>query len=228
MKKNVLLIVMLMSMFFFNINVNAEPAAELARASVSSEADLYNSLKAKYDEGLPSYSVNSSDLIVVYGYSECTASSGTCTFNYQGNVGDNIETLLAKSVFCSNSESYLRYSTPTSPIADYRVKYSESVNDTMYWSEVYTVACVTDNSGENIVDLNNSGNIDNNNDNISGDGGDAIIDDGNSDYNSSSTEESPETGVETYYIILGLIAIISYGFMVVAKKYNLFKKIWFY
>ena len=46
-----------------------------------------------------------------------------------------------------------------------------------------------------------------------------------SGYESSTAEDNVDTGVETYYIILIVVAIVSYAIMKVVKKYNLFKNI---
>ena len=39
------------------------------------------------------------------------------------------------------------------------------------------------------------------------------------------TVDNPQTGVNTYFVVLGIVAIISYSFMLLTKKFNLFKKI---
>lgn len=46
-----------------------------------------------------------------------------------------------------------------------------------------------------------------------------------SGYNSSSTVNNESTGINTYFVVLGLVGLISYLFMMCVKKYNLFKNI---
>lgn len=46
-----------------------------------------------------------------------------------------------------------------------------------------------------------------------------------SGYNSSSTVNNESTGINTYFVVLGLVGVISYIFMMCVKKYNLFKNI---
>lgn len=205
MKKKIFLVTLfVISIISIKLNVNAANTY----ATSSSDAD-YNTLKSSYDTGITKTSISSSDTVTLYGTSNCNGSS--CTYNYVGN-NSSFETVLSKSVICTNGEKYISYqSTGEGGKKDFMTDNKAGHTGVVYWSEDYYVTCVSNNSGSTTVTLANTtvGESSNTNNN----------------YNSSSTVKNEQTGVNTYFVILGLVAVISYVFMIFVKKFNLFKKI---
>ncbi len=73
--------------------------------------------------------------------------------------------------------------------------------------------------------INNSGNDTDSNGNVN-DGTNSNDDlSTNKDGQITGTSESPDTGVETYFIVLVVLVLISYVILVITKKKNLFKNI---
>jgi len=181
--------------------------------------DDVSQLKSGYESGLKSITISSpNQAIEVYGKSVCSATSKNCTSQYQGlQPGEGVEEFLKKAIQCSGGETNINYQFNGSGGNDYKGSYSGTEDVTAYWTDVYYITCVTTSAGENNVSLGDSGN--------EGSVGNTNTQTTTKPYNSSTTEQSPDTGVETYYIVLILIAAVSYGFMLLVKKYNLFKSI---
>ena len=206
MKKIVFLVIML---FMFSISVDAGSRKICHSTTSDGFCDSSDSLnneffqfQTEYNKGIQTNSISSSGKIVIYGYSKCN--NGNCSYSYVGNTTDYKE-VLKKSVKCNNGEKYITFQ-----VSSYAPKDTADDNYTgdMYWNEDYDIVC-TNNSSSSTVELSNA------NSGSSSNGG----------YNSSTSTENPEQGVETYYIILGLAAIITYVISIVIKKQNLFKKI---
>lgn len=207
MKRKFLVSVLMISIVGIKLNVNA------ANAYVTSSSDSdYNTLKSGYEAGITKTNISSSNTVTLYGTSNCNGSS--CTYNYVGN-NSSFETVLSKSVVCTNGEKYISYqSTGEGGKKDFMTDNKAGHTGVVYWSEDYYVTCTSNDSGSTTVTLENTAN--------------STVDDSsntNNNYNSSSTVKNEQTGVNTYFIILGLVAVISYVFMIFVKKFNLFKKI---
>lgn len=226
MKKGIINIVLIViSIFMININVYAANAGSSAAGTT-----LYNELKSNYDKNkssLSKTSINNSGMVTLYGYSSCNGSS--CSINYMG-ISSKVEEALAKAVTCSNGEKFINYqNTGTGGATDFMEDNKAELNGDAYWSVDYQVTCTTTNTGSSNVELSNTSNSSTNS-------GSNTINNGsnstassttttNTNYNTSSTTNNENTGVNTYFVVLGLVAIISYVFMLCVKKYNLFKNI---
>lgn len=209
MRKKLLISLLIVALLGVKLDVNAD------NAYATSSDSNYNTLKNGYNNNtLSKVNVSSSNATVtLYGKSECSGSS--CTYNYAGSY-KNFKDALSQAVVCSNGEKYISYQTTgeggkTNYMDDNKANYT----GTVYWSEDYYVTC-TNNNGGDVIETSN----------------DTTTTTGTSSgttttkvYSGTTTTENPQTGVNTYFIVLGLIAVISYGFMVIVKKYNLFKKI---
>lgn len=226
MKKRIFnIILLIVSMFMININVYAANAG-------SSEAGttLYNELKSNYDKNkssLSKTSINGSGMVTLYGYSSCNGSS--CSINYMG-ISSKVEEALAKAVTCSNGEKFINYqNTGTGGATDFMEDNKAELNGDAYWSVDYQVTCTTTNTGSSNVELSNTSNSSTNSgSNTTNNGSNSTASSTtttNTNYNTSSTTNNENTGVNTYFVVLGLVAIISYVFMLCVKKYNLFKNI---
>lgn len=225
MKKGIINIVLIViSMFMININVFAANAG-------SSEAGttLYNELKSNYDKNkssLSKTSINNSGMVTLYGYSSCNGSS--CSINYMG-ISSKVEEALSQAVTCSNGEKFINYqNTGTGGATDFMEDNKAELNGDAYWSVDYQVTCTTTNTGSSNVELTNTSNSSTNsgsNTTNNGSNTASSTTTTNTNYNTSSTTNNENTGVNTYFVVLGLVAIISYVFMLCVKKYNLFKNI---
>lgn len=211
MGKKLLISLLVVALLGVKLEVNAD------NAYATSDDSNYNTLKNGYNNNtLSKVNVSSSNATVtLYGKSECSGSS--CTYNYAGS-NKTFELALSKAVVCSNGEKYITYQTTgeggkTNYMEDNKANYT----GTVYWSEDYYVTCTTNNTGDNVIET--SGDTTTTTTSSSG------IKTTTKAYSGSTTTENPQTGVNTYFIVLGLIAVISYGFMVIVKKYNLFKNI---
>ena len=196
---------------------------------------LYEDMKSSYDSFktlLPTVTTSSTseETITLYGRSICSINPSTCEYNYAGyTVNAKVEgfempkfskvEVIKDMVSCENDEKYIIYrfmgSGNEAYVEDNRAGYDSGENEEpVYWSEDYLVQC--SNNGESTYGevIDNSANSGNSGSSSSG-----------NDYNSSTTVPTEPTGVETYYIILGLVGIIAYGFMTLIKKRNLFKNI---
>ena len=228
MKKKIInIILIIISMFMININVYAANTG-----TGEAGTTLYNELKSNYDKNkssLSKTSINGSGMVTLYGYSSCNGSS--CSINYMG-VSSKVEEALAKAVTCSNEEKYINYqNTGTGGATDFMEDNKAKLNGDAYWSVDYQVTCTTSNTGSSNVELSNTSNSGNNSSSDNTDNGSngtassTTTTTSSSNYNTSTTTNNENTGVNTYFIVLGLVAIISYIFMLCVKKYNLFKNI---
>lgn len=229
MKKILSIAIITICMFGFGLNVFAEDASAtcITDEKKSSFSPQYDSLKSQYDGGGKKYTLTKNTLIEIYGR---TDSSGNIT--YAGNKS-NLNSAIANVVTCSGGENYLKYS-----------QYGYGSKDCKtggYWTDVYSVTCTnnstsTDNS--TVIDKS-TGNVVSGGNNSSGSGssstgsgsgtssgsGTGSSSSSGSGYNSSSTVNNESTGINTYFVVLGLVGVISYIFMMCVKKYNLFKNI---
>lgn len=221
MKKSLILCLMVLTFIGIRLNVSADEAATYATPSDNNYSEM-QSLYNKYNNG-GKISVIGEQIVTIYGRSICSGNS--CTYNYAGlNVGQDFTSALSKTVTCSNGINKISYSSiNASAKNDFLDKNEAKVNGTVYWSEQYHVTCTNNGSIEVEKEQeapNNGGNVgatdvDNNQGgNTSG-----------GEYNTSTPEENPGTGVSTYFVVLGLVAIVSYICMILVKKHNLFKKI---
>lgn len=205
MRKSLLISLLVMVLFSAKLDVSADNTY----ATSSSDAN-YNTLKSGYNNNkITKTNVTSSTTVTLYGLSECSGTS--CTYHYAGN-NSSFKDALSKSVVCSNGEKYISYQgTGEGGKTNYMEDNKAAHSGTVYWSEDYYVTC-TSSSGDSTVQLENT--VNNNTNTNTG-----------NQYNSADPGEQKEYGVNTYFTVLGLIAIISYGFMLFAKKFNLFKNI---
>jgi len=198
MKKILILSVIMMSLVAARLNVNA------AATNADPGDENYSTLQSNYTNGITTTTVNGNDWVTVYGKAVCNGTS--CSISYANSL--NLEKVLSKSVKCSNGEKYITYTLGSTGNSPY-VEEGEKINGTGYFSEEYYVTCLASEEAgavqlENQVSNNtNAGN----------------------DYNSADQGEQEELGVNTYFVVLGIVAIISYSFILLTKKFNLFKKI---
>ena len=235
MKKILSIAIITICMFGFGVNVfAASTCIEDSQASNSSFASTYNDLKSNYENGGKKETISGSGLIDIFGR---TDSSGNKT--YAGGKID-VNSIISNLVTCSGGEKYIKISIVG--IA------SKGCSNSSYWSDQYSVTCTnnstsTDNS--TVIDKS-TGNVVSGGNNSSGSGssstgsgssttgsgsgtnsgsGTGSSSSSGSGYNSSSTVNNESTGINTYFVVLGLVGVISYIFMMCVKKYNLFKNI---
>lgn len=201
MKRMFIISLFMIGLVAFGLDVRAEAT------NADPGDDNYSTLQSAYNKGNVKNNVSGSGTITVYGKAECNGSS--CTINYVDGITD-IKSVLKKSVVCTDGKQYINYTALSQGSAQY-VEGTSVPNGTSYFSDEFYVTCVESNGS---VKIENTANT--------------TVDDSsntNNNYNSSSTVKNEQTGVNTYFIILGLVAVISYVFMIFVKKFNLFKKI---
>ncbi len=200
MKKKILLSLLIMGLVAAKVNVNAATSATPGDTN-------YSTLQSSYNAGIQSKTISSGDWITIYGKSVCD-SNGSCEHSYVTGLKKR-EDVLSKTVKCSGGEKNISFDTNiSSGQADSYTDTSGNAvkSATVYWSEDIYVTCTSDSNG-NIPSANEgTTNIENN-------------------YSGATTTQNPQTGVNTYFIILSVVAVISYAFMIFVKKFNLFKKI---
>lgn len=195
MKKILILGVIMISLVAVRLNVNA------AATNADPGDENYSTLQSNYTNGITTTTVNGNDWVTVYGKAVCNGTS--CSISYANSL--NLEKVLSKSVKCSNGEKYITYTLGSTGNSPY-VEEGEKINGTGYFSEEYYVTCLASEEA-GAVQLENQ--VSNNTNVGTNDG----------------TVDNPQTGVNTYFVVLGIVAIISYSFMLLTKKFNLFKKI---
>lgn len=196
MKNFSIICLMVISLFILNLNVYA-----MATNALPGD-DNYSELQSSYDKGIVKTDVTNSSVVTIYGKSDCNGTS--CTVSYAGGKTD-YEDVLKQSINCINGEkSITAQVTGTSGKRQYAESNEAKYNGIVYWSEEYHVTC-TNNGTVTLENVSNSG--------------------AGNNFNSSTTVENEQTGVNTYFIVLGTVAVMSYGIMLLVKKYNLFKNI---
>lgn len=222
MRKTNYFIIITILLFSFGIRVNA---ASYAVDDGSTNQNLTD-LKQGYSS-TPSLSVTGQGFIKVYGKSTCYSSSKKCDYQYQTlNSNQAVEELL-KTVKCTNGEKNITYTNNGSGGIAYGLNSSNlgaytgtealTSDTTYYWSEDYYVTCTNNasssSSGQKILSISDSGSNNSSNNSTTT----------TKAYSSSTTVDNSTTGVETYYIVLGIVAVLCYSLMLIIKKYNKFK-----
>jgi len=225
------ILIIVIAILLFNNNVYA------ASVTVAKEGSSnYSNFASSFNSGIPSFTVSQAlQEIVVYGKSVCSASG--CSYQYQGVGSPSIRDLLKSAVRCSGGENNIEFVLAASAGEDYKQASNTSENGTIYWQEAYSVRCVSSSTGrDNVITLDSTSGSSSGIQSGTSSGtqsgtlsgtqsGTSSGSSTDSQYSSSTSTSSPNTGVETYYIVLGIVAIVSYVFMIFAKKYNLFKNI---
>ena len=195
--------IMLFCIIFMNVNVYAAYHTPFVDNGESTDTD---GLKAKYNSSLIKTEISEANSeVVLYGKSVCNGSS--CTLTYAASNNSSFKDALAKAVTCTNGEKYIAYQFAGSVNEDCKTDNKAKLNGTAYWDEGYGVTCTNTNSGSSIVTLNTD------------------VSTTTTSYQTASTVNNEQTGVNTYFIVLGIVAIISYVFMLCVKRFNLFKNI---
>ena len=221
MKKS-LLILMILSIFVYSKTVYAATYAKSGESN-------YSSFENKYKSGISKTQVSSKDTVTIYGFSNCETDK--CTVSYANQSSSvSFEKVLSKSVTCSNGEKNIKYAIVGNGGAGFQSDNKDKYSGKVYWTVDVEVTCTNDStsSSNDIVQIDTStGGTSTGGTSTGGTstGGTSTGGTSTGGYNSSTTTDNPEQGVETYYIVLGFIGIICYTFMSVVKKYNLFKKI---
>lgn len=210
MKKNLLLII-LISIMCFTLNVNA------AGTVAEEGSENFNNLKTQYNKGIQTIEVNGNEIITLYGYSKCDGS--TCTYKY-ANASTDYKEVLKSSITCTGGEKYIVYQSAGS-VDGYKESNNKKYTGEVYWSEEFSVTCTNTSTTGAITLSTDSSNTGSSTTGTSNTGSSSS---GNG-YSSSTTTENPKQGVETYYIVLGIVGIITYVLMRTVKKHNLFKNI---
>lgn len=207
MRKKLLISLVVVALLGVKLEVSAD------NAYATSADSNYNTLKNGYNNNILSkVNVSSSNATVtLYGMSDCSGSS--CTYNYAGS-NKNFKDALSQAVVCSNGEKYISYQiTGEGGKTNYMEDNKANYTGTVYWSEDYYVTCTTNSNSGDVIETSNDTTTT------------TTTTTTTKVYSGSTTTENPQTGVNTYFIVLGIIAVVSYGFMVIVKKNNLFKKI---
>ena len=229
MKKINYFIIVTILLFAFSINVTAASYAPDDGTTNQTLTDLKKGFSST-----PSLSVTGQGFVKVYGKSICYARSQKCDYQYQTlNIGQAVEELL-KNVKCTNGEKNITYTNNGSGGTAYGLNSNNlgtysgtealTSDTTYYWSEDYYVTCTNNStsssSGQKVLNISDSGNSSSNNSSTNSDTNNTTT---TKAYNSSTTVDNSTTGVETYYIVLGIVAILCYSLMLIIKKYNKFK-----
>lgn len=189
---------------------------ETQRDASSDYKKTWDSLEANYKKGIINETISGTKYVLIYGKSTC--SKGTCTISYANSSTYTNKDVLARSIKCQNGEKYISYQQSGSGKIT-----SETSN--AYWSEEYQVVCSSEGKGTYVELVDNDNSNGNNDNSSSGTTNTTTTTTNSSNYNSSSTVNQEQTGVTTYFVVLGLVALISGIFMMCVKKYNLFKNI---
>ena len=204
--KKIMLFVIMLSMLIFAQNVSA------ANAAARENEDGYSSLLAEYNKGIQTINVSGHQIITLYGYSECSSSG--CDYTYSKTSSDFKE-VLKKAIKCTNGEKYIipQYMDNTEMYYKSGIDSSEQrITGRVAWSEDFDIAC-TNTPTSGALQVNNPNNQQTTQpSNIDG-------------ITSAGTTTNEDQGVETYYIILGIVGIITYFLTILVKKQNLFKKV---
>lgn len=219
MKKNMFLKIIVAVIMFSCLGINVFAATdtstgtisitETQRDSSSEDKKTWEKLEANYKKGIISETISGTKYVLIYGKSVC--SNGSCTISYANSSSYTFKDVLARSIKCQNGEKYITYQQSGS------AKITSETSDA-YWNEEYQVICSNESKGS-YVELTDNTNTTTNNTTTTVSGSNS------SDYSSSSTVKQEQTGVNTYFIVLGLVALISSIFMVCVKKFNLFKNV---
>ena len=184
--------------------------------------DTYG-LKTSYSSFKKTTVSSANTSVMLYGKSECNGSS--CTITYAASQNSSYKDALANSVTCANGEKYIIYQDAGTQNHNYRSDNQSKTNGTVYWDYEFSVSCTNDSTKNDLITLKNvvedttttitTNNGSNNSSNSNS----------NSGYTSSDPVNNEPTGVNTYFMVLSVVALISYVFMIIVKKYNLFKNI---
>ena len=129
-----------------------------------------------------------------------------------------------------------------SALSDSETNVTECQNDTCYIPEVWLMDCGTislNGTGGNNSNNDSSNNSNNSSSNSSNSGNDSVTNNNNGNNTGNNTDDvttnddgqitgttdASDTGVETYFIVLFVMVMISYLILIVSKKKNLFKNI---
>ena len=204
-------------------------------------SDDTNGLKTKYNSFSKTTVSSPNTTVTLYGKSECDGS--TCSITYSASKNSSFKDALARAVTCSNGETSITYQSLTSGNVEFKADNKGQLDGTVYWDEDYSVSCSSDGSGDYSVSLDeesgssssstgsssSSSSIGSSISSSSTESSDSTASSGSSSsgssYSSSSTVSNEQTGVNTYFIILSVAAVVSYVFMMCVKKFNLFKNI---
>ena len=197
MKKIVLLIICFILMTF-----NVEAAGDVQKPGDPNFEDY----KSQYQKGLTTITITSgsNQIVSIPGYSSCDSTG--CSYKYM-NYSTDYKEVLKNIIKCSGGEKYINIQQAGS-VDGFKSDNKANYVGEVYWLEEFGVNC-TSSSSSSAITLNTQSS-----------GGSTT-----GDYSSSNTTTNPNQGVETYYIILGLVGVISYFGMIVTKKFNLFKNV---
>lgn len=223
--KKILLYIIIIGLIMMPLIAQADNSAAVEGS------DNYNEFKEAYETN-QKITLDSSGDVTIYGKAVCTKDPKSCSVTYQGD-NSKYEDSLASSVVCSNGAAYIRYQDRGSGGVSYNATNDADYEGTVYFTNTYYVTCTNISYGSSTVPLaeekteptTSPSTGDSSTSNPSGSTGSSSGTTSGSDYQSSTTEKSPQTGITTYYIILAIVAIISYSIMLIVKKFNLFKKI---
>lgn len=215
------LLTILLLVFVFQINAFA------AATNATEDQEHFEELKSKYESGLSTARINGNGSVTIYGYSKCNGTS--CTYSYMDQSSSVTYTeILKKMVVCTGGETHIVFEKGASGGDFYKANNKANYTGEVYWSEDYDVTCTTsgeelDSSSGSSSGGSTSGGSSSSGSSSSGDS--SYGDSTGSDYSSSTPGDQEQMGVETYYIVLGIIGILTYGIMMLVKKYNLFKNV---
>ncbi len=226
----------------------------LINANASSEAlpgtanyDAFKNAYTKHEQ----ITVNSSATVTIYAEATCTLSPKTCSLLYQGGY-ETIDDALIHNIVCANGEKNIVAQDMGSACDSYNDTNDANYDneEPAYCSSDFYITCTSSSSGNNTLGLDSSSSSEKTTQKPSSSGGSSggsssgssssgstssggssssgsssSSSGSGSKYEGSSAEKSPQTGVGTYYIVLGVVAILAYSLMLVVKKFNLFKKL---
>ena len=201
MKNVVKLLSIIICMFCFSINVFAATTPFVENGD---NEDTYG-LKNKYNSFSKTTVSSSNTSVTLYGKSECDGSK--CTIMYSASKNSSFKDALARAVTCANGEKYISYmSQDSSGNVGFKEDNKEKLDGTAYWDEDYIVSCTDESSGTYVVTLSNDSST-SSTDTSTTTTTTVYEDDSSASYSSSSTVSNQQTGVNTYFIVLSIIAV---------------------
>lgn len=210
MKKNSFIVLLVLFLIFgFNLDVKASGIGKPGD-------DNYAVFQQEFEDGPKNITISSpsGEIVQVYGRSECDPSTNKCTYAYY-TYGIEVDTYFRNHIKCSGGQTKIGYKEEqvASDAAPYKGDYkdTEPLEEklTVYWEEEYTLVCLD-------------------NEDVNDDYNQVILGNTSSENNypsSGGSVENEQTGIATYYVVLIVIALASYGVMLISKKFNLFKNI---
>ena len=208
MKKLINIIVMLICSFGINMVVYASAHPVYIEGEGT---DTYG-LKSSYSSFKKTEVSSTNTPVLLYGKSVCSGSS--CNVTYAASQNSKFKDALANAVTCTNGEQYLIYQESGTQNLNYLSDNKSGLNGTVYWDHEFYITCTNDSTKSDLIQTKNEVTTTTESTTTS-----------SGEYSTGDSVQNEPTGINTYFAVLSVVALISYVFMIIVKKYNLFKNI---